>query len=410
MQGHTPVMTTAVLISGGVSNLASLRAFRDSLITNLIGKSEDVEFHLFFYVRLPSDMDKEELDQELKRTGSDRVWIHRITIEDESNTKNEAQIRVDHPHYNYSAPFEFNQFNTLSMYWKLYVADQFRRRYEFETGVTFDAVVRIRPDLVLHDALDLRTLDLRRADMVHVPWFHSSMRLAFDQLAIGPPEAMRSYAKAYYNVPYLTESSALTLGFHPEHTLYMHLQDVGLSLCKLKCSTSIARRDGDGVDMVDSFARLRSEFGSAALACGEEFVTGPRARASASAKAKQAGSPGSPLLASQGAPVMAPGLAEGKPSDWLAALVDPLEHAQSKLGNIEARLGSLEEHAQREVRNAAERLGTVTAELADERHQRAHAEARLAMAERHTAEVRGLCLAVLLVAAIATTAVAARRN
>ena len=89
-----PVMTTAVLISGGVSNLASLRAFRDSLITNLIGKSEDVEFHLFFYVRLPSDMDKEELDQELKRTGSDRVWIHRITIEDESNTKNEAQIRV----------------------------------------------------------------------------------------------------------------------------------------------------------------------------------------------------------------------------------------------------------------------------------------------------------------------------
>ena len=107
---------------------------------------------------------------------------------------------------------------------------------------------------------------------------------------------------------------------------------------------------------------------------------------------------------------MAPGLAEGKPSDWLAALIDPLEHAQSKFGNIEARLGSLEEHAQREVRNAAERLGTVTAELADERHQRAHAEARLAMAERHTADLRGLCLAVLLVAAIATTAVAARRN
>ena len=66
MQGHTPVMTTAVLISGGVSNLASLRAFRDSLITNLIGKSEDVEFHLFFYVRLPSDMDKEELDQAVR--------------------------------------------------------------------------------------------------------------------------------------------------------------------------------------------------------------------------------------------------------------------------------------------------------------------------------------------------------
>jgi hypothetical protein len=93
----------------------------------------------------------------------------------------------------------------------------------------------------------------RRAMVVFLPWFHTAMQLcarshflwsdcglllmlctcwhfvcdcasAFDQLAIGTGEAMRAYAKAYFNIPYLTVASSdspsgrsLKLGFHPEH-------------------------------------------------------------------------------------------------------------------------------------------------------------------------------------------------
>ena len=102
-------LTCAVLVSGGVANLASLNAFRDSLVTSLIQANTNTEFHLFFYVRLPADISKDLLEHELKPIGNSSVWVHRIVLEDEQNTKTESEIRVDHPHYSYSAPFEFNQ-------------------------------------------------------------------------------------------------------------------------------------------------------------------------------------------------------------------------------------------------------------------------------------------------------------
>ena len=407
--------SSAVLVSGGVANVGSLRAFRDSVVTNLIDSSEDVEFHLFFYVRLPAEMSQEVLERELKSMSSARVWLHRIVLDDDHHTKSEAQIRVDHPHYSYSAPFEFNQFNTLSMYWKLYVVDQFRRRYEFETGVCFDAVVRIRPDLVLHDPLDLRALDLRRRDVLHLPWFNSSMRLAFDQLGVGPPEAMRAYAKAYYNVPYLTESSALTLGFHPEHTLYMHLQDAGLSMAKMRCRTSIARRKGEEeVESVDSFARLRAEFGSAALSCEEDFVAGSLLGNAPTASApRPASAPvatrcvlgASPLLpdgpSSPHAVYASAGPAGGGDVDWAAVAASALGPLEQRL---ESRVASLEEARQREHAAQAERLATLTAELANERMLRQAAESCLAMAERHGAQLGGITLVATIVLAVVATA------
>ena len=287
IKSMAPGVRAAVCVSGGVASTKSLRAFVDSFRELCIDATPGGEFHFFFFVRLPSDLTAETLHTELNALTElsssssvasrghepPSVWLHRVVVEDENNGKDEAAIRVDHPHYDYQAPFKFNQFNTLSMYWKLYTADQYRRRYEFETGVKFDAVVRIRPDLVLHDPIDLHTLNLSRRSVIFLPWFSSTMRLAFDQLAIGPPDAMRAYAKAYYNVPYLTESSALTLGFHPEHTLFMHLHDASVAIARMSpCRTSIARRTGaDDIDKVDSFARLKAEFGSAALSCEEEF-------------------------------------------------------------------------------------------------------------------------------------------
>ena len=43
----------------------------------------------------------------------------------------------------------------------------------------------------------------------------------------------------------------------------MHLRDINVSLAKFHCPTSIARKAHDGIESVDSFARLKAEFGSA---------------------------------------------------------------------------------------------------------------------------------------------------
>lgn len=327
-------------------------------------------------------MDKEHVEVELKLLSSPRILLHRITTEGESNSKSEADVRIDHPHYSYSAPFEFNQFNTLSMYWKMYVVDQFRRQYEFETGIAFDAVIRIRPDLVLHEPLSLDELSLDRPDVVHLPWFNSSMRLAFDQLAVGPPEAMRTYAKAYYNVPYLTESSALTLGFHPEHTLFMHLKDSGLSLARIHSSTSIARCAGEGVEHVDSFARLRSEFGSAALSCEEEFSAAQYAhRGAISQPGPHARShPSSPTALNASSPASA---------ETLAMLRSP-----SALAPIERRLAALENVATHELQSVRDELARLKAELSNESTRRESAERQLDLSQQQVAQIGRLCFAL----------------
>ena len=226
-----------------------------------------------------------------------------------------AARQTDHPHYDYDAPFQFNQFNTLSMLWKIHRVEQLRASHgapvrdhvagikyrsplctscqpqpsvltrharvagpEFRTGMDFDAVIRIRPDLILHDKLNLDSLGLPRSreqnvfrghSTVYLPWFNVGMRLAFDQFAVGTPSAMRAAAKAYFNVPYLVQSPHLKMGFHPEHVWYMHLVDSGLSLRNFGCKLSLARaaRGTGCATLVDSFFRLRQEFGARLCMC-----------------------------------------------------------------------------------------------------------------------------------------------
>ena len=64
---------------------------------------------------LPKSLTEERLNEMVASVKAEHVWLRRICVENDSNSKNHEAILLDHPHYAYEAPFAFNQFNTLSM-------------------------------------------------------------------------------------------------------------------------------------------------------------------------------------------------------------------------------------------------------------------------------------------------------
>ena len=191
----------------------------------------------------------------------------------------------------------------------------------------------------------------------------------------------------------------------------VHLRDINVSLAKFHCPTSIARKADDGIESVDSFARLKAEFGSAALSCEEHyFSNAPPARVPRS----QQQQPHSPRLAPtvvtspkdeyHGARTASPKLLGGGDDvgggggggggGGSAAL-------GRQLGAFETRLGALEALAQREHATLRADVVRLTAELQHERAAAQAAEGRLAAACLHAADLRGLAVALAACATVA---------
>ncbi|MEP1383341.1 MAG: hypothetical protein ABJK64_06050 [Paraglaciecola sp.] len=76
--------------------------------------------------------------------------------------------------------------NTYKMLYKIYMCDKLRREYENEHGIDFDAVIRIRPDLVVSDKLDLPSIIAERT----VATGFIVNRFIDDQIYITTPKTM----------------------------------------------------------------------------------------------------------------------------------------------------------------------------------------------------------------------------
>ena len=199
----------------------------------------------------------------------------------------------------------------------------------------------------------------------------------------------------------------------------------------MACRTSIARRSGDEIESVDSFQRLRAEFGSAALSCEEDFC-GPAFKAGGGSSPPFAsangggGGPGGVGAPPPASPMrLPPSSAAGRPS--LSLPPTPAEYAPSAAEAVaagvgralEARLGALEETVRRELagvgsqlaavsQQAAHEKATLERDLAHERAMRDAAEQRLREHRAPGSELRGLTLALGLGAAAALGAAVAR--
>ncbi len=85
----------------------------------------------------------------------------------------------------------------VSMYWQVHQANELRKRYETEKGVTYDVVIRARPDALFHTGFQL----------TEGPWLKDALLVRYftattmdDQFAFGEPWVMDWYSDLYVHL------------------------------------------------------------------------------------------------------------------------------------------------------------------------------------------------------------------
>lgn len=86
-----------------------------------------------------------------------------------------------------------------SMFYKIYAANELRRKYEIETGIKYDWIIRCRPDLLFQNEIKLPTE--KKPGKIWMPRALSSPDWYNDQFAIGLPDDMDLYSSAFFDIP-----------------------------------------------------------------------------------------------------------------------------------------------------------------------------------------------------------------
>ena len=121
----------------------------------------------------------------------------KIIIESSSfieHLKNEANSYAPHLKYCPKHPGHM-----ASMFYKIYACNELRKKYELETGINYDLVVRCRSDLMIQNYIRLPNKYV--ANKVWIPKSISSQGWYTDQFAIGGPNEMDLYSSAYFDLP-----------------------------------------------------------------------------------------------------------------------------------------------------------------------------------------------------------------
>lgn len=111
-----------------------------------------------------------------------------------------------------------------SMFYKIYAANELRKRHELETGVQYDWIVRCRPDLTFNQVVNMpaqkkpKTVYLAKSQSMP-GWFN-------DQFAIASPTDMDLYSSFFFHMP---EYFKARNEFYPEKFMDWSLKKKGLT-------------------------------------------------------------------------------------------------------------------------------------------------------------------------------------
>jgi hypothetical protein len=111
-----------------------------------------------------------------------------------------------------------------SMFYKIYAANELRKKYQRETGVQYDWVIRCRPDLIFHQPIVLPTL--KEPGKIYVNKHQSSPGWINDQFAIALPEDMDLYSSFFFN---MEEYFSARNEFYPEKFMDWSLKKMKLT-------------------------------------------------------------------------------------------------------------------------------------------------------------------------------------
>jgi hypothetical protein len=115
----------------------------------------------------------------------------------------------------YPKESETNVESLVKGLWGIYTANEIKQKYEQENGFRYDFVVRCRPDLLIHNRLELKR------DGINIPigWDHRGGYN--DTFAYGDSKSMDWYAGLYHNLWHYANNQ---ITIHPETFLKIHLQ------------------------------------------------------------------------------------------------------------------------------------------------------------------------------------------
>ena len=171
----------------------------------------------------------------------------------------------------------------------------------------YDLVIRLRPDLCFCGPLDLTPLLTRPGGAHHghhvwLPWWSAQVGWAFDQIAVGPPAEMASYARGYESTVRRLVGAKTEL--YPEAVLWEHLASLGPAarlLRPLRGFHASLARSSPRFHLVDPYSKLKQDMAvvlpaaSATLpsyACQREDDATNRTGTGHAARSKRRGGPG----------------------------------------------------------------------------------------------------------------------
>lgn len=142
--------------------------------------------------------------------------------------------------------------NQAKMFYKIQACDNLRRSYELETGIKYDAVIRIRPDLqIVIPELESYVFDaVNNSNRLYVHC--ADVKGTGDQFAIGSPEAMQAYAsmwsflekhQRYDYLPGFTNDPAETLVSHHVLAAGLETRIVPTTFFNLAADLAVSHHD-----------------------------------------------------------------------------------------------------------------------------------------------------------------------
>jgi|GEM_PF-3750377 len=158
-----------------------------------------------FYTALP----------EMRATLNDSVEISEVTIR---AVFPDATIDIEDETLFLEFESDVGDQNSLKMLYKIWRANQLKRKLEAKSDVRFDRVLRVRPDSFISPVLAGLVQDT--GDVLYLPWLHEDGRAA-DEIALGSSRQMDIYSQLFLK----TAMSPMRRwgGIHAE--LYDHLKE-----------------------------------------------------------------------------------------------------------------------------------------------------------------------------------------
>jgi hypothetical protein len=134
---------------------------------------------------------------------------------------------------------ETNLESLVKMWWGIYSSNKLKSNYEQANGFKYDFVIRCRPDLVIHNRLELKPNDI----WIPIGWDHRGG--INDTFAYGSSEQIDYYAELYNK---LHKFASINFILHPESYLKASLERSPYGIMRWYFQTTLRGMDLDKLE------------------------------------------------------------------------------------------------------------------------------------------------------------------